>query len=269
MPIRIGGVPEHFNLPWHLGLEQGRFAAAGLEVSFSEYPTGTGAMCQDLRDGKIDLAVALTEGLLADIATYDQTRLLAPFVLSPLRWGIHVAADSDFNSEQDLKGKTIAISRFGSGSHLMAMLWARSQGWSPEQLKFKAVGGLESLEQALLDKSADLFLWEVFMTLPKVRQGSLRKIAECPTPWPCFMIACRHKTADQPEIQTLLQVLYSLTAECQQQSEITISEVAKRYDLSLEDAQTWFSEVKWATSPELPQASLTQTLTTLKELGLV
>ena len=23
--IRIGGVPEHFNLPWHLAMEEGNF----------------------------------------------------------------------------------------------------------------------------------------------------------------------------------------------------------------------------------------------------
>lgn len=269
MQIRIGGVPEHFNLPWHLGLESGRFAAAGLDVSFHQFPTGTGSMCKALRHDEIDLAVALTEGLLMDIATHDQIRLLAPYVLSPLRWGIHVATDSPYQTEADLKDGTVAISRHGSGSHLMALLWAQSQGWLPEQLKLKVAGGLDALENSLLDKTADTFLWEVFTTLPRVRQGNLRKLGEFPTPWPCFMIACRHETAERPEIQTLLNVLFELTAECQQQADNTVAEVARRYDLSLDDARSWFAEVRWSTSSELPQASLDQTLMTLKELGLV
>ena len=30
-PIRIAGVPEHFNLPWHLAIEEGAFSDRGIE----------------------------------------------------------------------------------------------------------------------------------------------------------------------------------------------------------------------------------------------
>lgn len=271
MQIRIGGVPEHFNLPWHLGLEQGRFAAAGLELVFTEYPTGTGAMCQALREDKLDLAVALTEGLLMDIARHDRIALVAPYVLSPLRWGIHVPSDSPDQTPADLADAVFAISRHGSGSHLMALLWAREQGWDPRTMGFAVAGGLEGLEACLKANRAQAFLWEVFTTLPRVRAGSLRKLAEFPTPWPCFMIAARHESLDAKRsgIETLLKVLYELTAECLADPEGTIAEVARRYDLSHEDAATWFSEVRWATTPALPQAELDDALSTLRELGLV
>ena len=31
MKVRVGGVPEHFNLAWHLAIEQGHFANKGIE----------------------------------------------------------------------------------------------------------------------------------------------------------------------------------------------------------------------------------------------
>jgi sulfonate transport system substrate-binding protein len=42
--LRVGGVPEHFNLPWHLALEQGLFAKRGLDLTWIDVPNGTGAM---------------------------------------------------------------------------------------------------------------------------------------------------------------------------------------------------------------------------------
>lgn len=38
----VGGVPEHFNSPWHLGIQKGIFAKHKVEIEFKEYPEGTG-----------------------------------------------------------------------------------------------------------------------------------------------------------------------------------------------------------------------------------
>lgn len=34
--IRIGGVPEHFNLPWHLAIEDGAFKEAGIDLQWQD-----------------------------------------------------------------------------------------------------------------------------------------------------------------------------------------------------------------------------------------
>ena len=47
--IRIGGVPEHFNLPWHLAIEDGMFAHHGIDLEWIMFPEGTGAMNKALR----------------------------------------------------------------------------------------------------------------------------------------------------------------------------------------------------------------------------
>src|SRR5690606_33442108 len=94
IPLNIGGVPEHFNLPWHLAIERGDFTSAGIDLKWTDYPGGTGAMCTDLRNGKIDLAVVLTEGMVADIAKGNPSHIIQLFVKSPLIWGIHVPAAS-------------------------------------------------------------------------------------------------------------------------------------------------------------------------------
>src|SRR3569833_2367387 len=94
--VRIGGVPEHFNLPWNLAVEEGLFSKQGIDLERIDYPGGTGAMCADLRNGNLDLAVVLTEGLVADIVRGNPAQIIRWHVTSPLNWGIHVPAASPY-----------------------------------------------------------------------------------------------------------------------------------------------------------------------------
>ena len=56
--LRVGGVPEHFNAPWHSAASKGAFTAAGLQIDWVDFPGGTGAMNKALRQGEIDVALA-------------------------------------------------------------------------------------------------------------------------------------------------------------------------------------------------------------------
>jgi ABC-type nitrate/sulfonate/bicarbonate transport system substrate-binding protein len=112
-PFRLGGVPEHFNLPFHLLEEDG-----GSPISFTwqDFPGGTGALCKALESGALDIATVLTEGAVAFNARGGNLVLPAFWVQTPLRWGIHTGSTSGINSVAGLKGKPFAISRPGSGS---------------------------------------------------------------------------------------------------------------------------------------------------------
>ena len=70
--LRIGGVPEHFNLPWHLGLEERRFARSGVDLEWRDYPGGSGAMAKALRVGDLDGAVAAFAAGTADVFFWEK-----------------------------------------------------------------------------------------------------------------------------------------------------------------------------------------------------
>ena len=106
------------------------FEAEGIELEFIEFRDGTGAMTQALRDKEIDMALLLAEGCVADLLNGNPSRMVKIFVESPLVWGIHVAGDSDLHSVEQIRGCRYAISRLGSGSHLMAIVDASLRGWS-------------------------------------------------------------------------------------------------------------------------------------------
>ena len=71
----------------------------------------------------------------------------------------------------DLENKTVAISRIGSGSHLMSIVNAQNQNWNTENLQFEIVNTIDGAVDSLTSGKADYFMWERFMTQPLVDKG--------------------------------------------------------------------------------------------------
>lgn len=245
--VRVSGVPEHFNLPWHLCIESGEYEENGINVEWTDVPEGTGKLCQMLRENETDIAVILTEGIIKDIIQGYPIVIVQQYVQSPLIWGIHVDGDSNISEENDLKGKTVAISRMGSGSQLMAMVHASNKGWDPTTLNYEIVNTIDGAVQALRDKNADYFMWERFMTKPLVDKGVFKHIGDCPTPWPSFVIAVREEFINQnrSEVQMVLNILNITTSEFKDIPSIDRM-LASRYEQKLEDIQQWLSKTRWS-----------------------
>lgn len=245
--LKIVGVPEHFNLPWHLCLKNGEFEKENIDLQWTDVPEGTGKMCQMLRDGSTDIAVILTEGIIKDIIGGNPSKIVQIYVESPLIWGIHVAAQSNYQSLTDLENTRAAISRLGSGSQLMAYVNAKNQGWNTNELQFKIVNTIDGAVTALTDGTADYFMWEHFMTKPLVDTGVFRRLGDCPTPWPCFVIAVREEVlAKQPEtITKLLEIINAKTRIFKTISDID-KQLAKTYNQKIEDIKEWLRLTEWS-----------------------
>lgn len=244
--VRIVGVPEHFNLPWHLAIDSGDFEAVDLNLEWTDIPEGTGKMCQMLREGSTDLAVILTEGIVKDIALGNACTIVQEYVSSPLLWGIHVNASSDFNQVDQLIGKTAAISRLGSGSHLMALVHAKQQNWNTE-VPLKIVDTIDGAVSALTNGEADYFMWERFMTQPLVDQGVFRRIGQCPTPWPSFVIVCRNEYLEQHRavVEHVLEIINNTTTEFKQIPSIDRT-LASKFNQQVTDIQQWLQLTQWS-----------------------
>ena len=246
--INIGGVPEHFNLAWYLGLKNSEYKAENINLRWHDYYGGTGAMCKGLRDGEIDIAVILTEGIIKDIIAGNKSRIVQTFVKSPLIWGIHVAEKSNYKAINDLKGTKAAISRYGSGSHLMAYINAKNNNWNLENdLEFEVIKNLDGAVEGLTQEKADYFMWEKFTTKPLVDDGVFRRIGNCPSPWPCFVIAVREDflKTDKDNVKKILDIVNSTTAEFKDIPSIDRM-IANRYEQELEDVQEWLSLTEWS-----------------------
>ncbi|CAM4012991.1 substrate-binding domain-containing protein [Flavobacterium weaverense] len=252
--IKIAGVPEHFNLPWNLAIDNGDFEKENIDLQWTDVPEGTGKMCQMLRDGSTDIAVILTEGIVKDIVAGNKSKIVQIYVESPLIWGIHVAAKSDYKTLADLENKKVAISRLGSGSQLMAYVNADNQNWKTENLQFEIVNTIDGAVDALTSGNADYFMWERFMTKPLVDNGTFRRIDDCPTPWPCFVIAVRDEVIenDPTIISKILSVINQTTEDFKDIPSIDKS-LASNYNQKTEDIKEWLSLTHWSQKSLAPQ----------------
>ena len=244
--LRVGGVPEHFNYPWYLTLKNKEYTKHNINLRWQDFPGGTGQMCKALRAGEVDIAIVLTEGIIKDIAAGNPSKIVQTFVKTPLIWGIHVGSKSSFQKIEDLEHATIAISRFGSGSHLMAIVNAYNQGWDVKNLKFKVIGNLQGGIDALTNGEADYFMWEHFTTKPLVDNGTFRRVDDCPTPWPCFVVAVRNEVLENnfDEVKKVLDIINGETKDFKKINEIDKT-LAIRYEQQLEDIQDWLKITEW------------------------
>ena len=268
--LRVGGVPEHFNLPWHLAMERKQFEKNDLHILWRDYPGGTGAMCADLRNGELDVAMVLTEGITADIINGNPSRILQWYVTTPLYWGIHVAAGSPYEKMDDVKGKRYAISRMGSGSHLMAHVDAKMRGWTLQDEQFVVVNNVDGAREALKNNQAEIFLWEKFTTKPLVDAGEFRKIDERPTPWPCFVIAASEKAlAKQKDAIQLMQKIISKQCDAFMDEYNALAIISQRYNLLEKDVKQWMRITSWACDNEIHAGTLHQVVDSLLDLKII
>ena len=267
--VHIVGVPEHFNMPWHFAMEEGAFEDRGIDLIWDDVPEGTGRMCQLLESGDTDLAIILTEGLCKAIHDGLPARILQEYIETPLLWGVHVGYASEYQAPEELEGRIAAISRMGSGSHLMAFVWARSMGWDPGDLDFFKVNTLEGAISALTQGEADFFMWEHFTTQPYVDQKIFRRLADCPTPWPCFVIAASQRFIDEKEhlIAHILEVINQYTREFKQIPSIDRT-FSHRYNIDIEDIRTWMKVTRWSQT-QIKTEVLDNVINTLFDLNLI
>jgi ABC-type nitrate/sulfonate/bicarbonate transport system substrate-binding protein len=268
--LRIGGVPEHFNLPWQLAIESGEAAACGRRVIWRDYATGTGAMLADLVAEQLDLAVLLTEGAALGLARGLPVVAVSLYTTSPLIWGVHVAPGSRFHAVGELAGARFAISRPGSGSHLMSFAMALERGWPVDAIEFVAVDDLPGAIAALADGRADVFLWEHFTTQPAVDAGHFRRIGDFGAPWAAWVL-CAGSDAwrrDGPAIRKLFGIVANRAARLGRDP-LAPAMIANRYGLDEVAVGHWLGKTRWVASVTEPDGALAAATTMLEAAGAI
>ena len=268
--LKVGGVPEHFNLPWHLVIESGVAARLGIGLTWRDYPDGSGAMAAALRAGEVDAALLLTEGAVAGVANGGGFKIASLYTESSLIWGIHVPAGSRFMRVTDIRGARYAISRLGSGSHLMAFVHARAQGWPVDELELVTVRNLAGAIEAFATGTADVFFWEKFMTKPLVDDGRFRRVGEFLAPWPAFVlcvadgVGARQRAALAKLLGAVLVQAEALVARSD-----AATLIGARYSLEPADVAEWLRATRWARRVGVEPSDLAEVTSALEDLQLV
>lgn len=268
-PLRIAGVPEPYNLPWHLAMEKGRFREAGIDLQWYTVHEGTGRMCQMLKDDRLDMAVLVSEGAVRDILNGGPHRIVGTFVDSALPWGVHVPAASRLHAPGELKGVPYAISRLGSGSHIMAMIHAEHLGWRPGDKDLVVVHNMRGAAERMQAGPPVIFLWETYVTASYVDAGIMRRVDELRAPWPGFVIVAREQVLHEHGalIDRALAVLHH-EAEGMKRGPHLVELVMQNAGFAEARAKEWLKHVHWNVDRPRP-ASFETLVERLRRLELV
>lgn len=268
--LRVVGVPEHSNLPFRWVVESGGDRAVDVQVQWQDVAAGTGEMVRMLREDEADVGVLLTEGAIAAALNGQGTRIIGVWSPAPLRWGVHVLADSPLRHGDDLSEHVFARSRAGSGSHLMGLVGASERGWSIERLRFHDVGDLEGARASLGDGSSEVFLWERFTTKPVCDRGEWKCIDVWPTPWPSFVLAMHEDKVESELMDAVGRLLPALRAACIRMLDpSSVQEIARRYGQQPTDVEAWLEGMSWTPGAALGEAVVSATAASLQMAGVV
>ncbi|PIQ47293.1 MAG: ABC transporter substrate-binding protein [Cytophagales bacterium CG12_big_fil_rev_8_21_14_0_65_40_12] len=268
--LKIGGVPEHFNMPWQLLLRSGQLSEIGINAAWTDFQGGTGAMGHALHDGDLDIAVLLTEGAIQGIDKGKDYKVISFYVDSPLNWGIHVPGGAAIEKTEELEGKRYAISRYGSGSHLMAMIDAKERSWDYGNLNFIEVDSLQGARDSFQKSESEIFFWEKYTTKSLVDSGEFRRIAERKTPFSCFVICASDRALKEKSnaIKATIELLFSQVRQLNESAQ-KASIISDFYKLSKTDVENWLIDLRWANQPHLNKEELEKVVSILFNLQLI
>ena len=107
------------------------------------------------------------------------------------------------------------------------------------------------------------------MTKPLVDNGIFRRVADCPTPWPCFVIAVRNEVleTENATIKSLLKVINEVTSQFKQTPNL-VPTLAKAFAQKPQDVADWLSLTEWSQKP-LDENMLNKVQNQLHELSLI
>ncbi|BGP18416.1 hypothetical protein JCM10213_001663 [Rhodosporidiobolus nylandii] len=275
--LRIAYVPEHFASPLL------QLAAKDETIELVPCPSGTGQIMSAIKAGEVDLAIALTESLIAGIAKKTaEFKLVGTYVTSPLNWAVVVGKESKYQKLEDLRGERIGISRIGSGSQVMASYMGLRENWvdkdgKVEEIPFEVLDTFKNLRDGVNDGRAAAFMWEWFTTKPYLNE--VRFIGSVPTPWHSWVLVAPPRTTapDSPLRPILQHFLTNLTSSIQafdakDAREGSSKEFIKgHFGYPEEDVQAWLKQVSYPEGDvrEVDRGMVEKTLKTLEAAGVL
>ncbi|WP_332910844.1 hypothetical protein [Algoriphagus boritolerans] len=158
----------------------------------------------------------------------------------------------------------------GSGSHLMAFVLAKREGWKPEELTFEIVGNMDGAKEAMRGGSEGIFLWEKYTTAPMVKNGTMRRIGELPSPWPCFVMVASDKALTDfgNWIFEVRDEVYKI-AQSLSKAQNCATVLADFYKLEIQEVKKWLEQTQWCFSPKVSRSELLQAMEVMIDLAML
>jgi ABC-type nitrate/sulfonate/bicarbonate transport system substrate-binding protein len=167
--IKVAAVSRnYFNMPLWVGLHQGLFVEEGLDVAL-ELHEPIDEVTDRLRDGRVDLALGVTEHVVLDSERGGHLEIIGGNVN---KLPFSLIAGKNIKRFADLKGKRIGVSSIEAGSSSLVMQLLAEEGLHyPWDYTLVAVGPILTRWQMLQSGEIDAGLQGVPLDLIAIDQG--------------------------------------------------------------------------------------------------
>lgn len=238
-------------------------------------------MITSYQEGKIDMAIGLTEGWINGLATNPGLyKLVGTYVKSPLTWAISAGFNNhELTSAEQLKGKKIGVSRIGSGSYVMSFVFADNHKWlSPSFSKsekkedgpfeFIKLDTFKGLRDGVNNGLASAFMWELFTTKKFYDSKELKQIGSIETPWPSWLLTTS-PTLSKRQVNDVVLCINQGVDYFENHFDESMS-VIQELGYSLDDAKQWRKTVQFSRDVgELRLEMVDETISRLRKAGLM
>lgn len=223
-----------------------------------------------LRNDEADIAILLTESFLRDFEAGNPSKMIGYHVNTPLIWGIHIRTNSLTTRLDEVAKKHFLVSRMGSGSHLMALVLAQREQWEKAELTFEIVGNMDGAREVMSLGSEGMFLWEKYTTAPEVKNGTMVRLDEVKSPWPCFVMAASDKALLEfgEVIFEVRDEVYGISNSFSKQPD-QVQTLSEFYLLEADDVEKWLNQTSWCTDGKISISELNGFMHQMKELGIL
>ena len=232
---------------WHIAKERGIFKKYLPNVELIEFAGGTGELVRALSDNSIQVGWGLTEGILLGIAKGAKIGIVSTIIETPLRWIIVVRPDAPYKSIEDLKGKTIATSRPGGGSHIVTLKTFAALGWvEGRDYYINPIGDLNAMIAGVKAGTLDALTFSRGVLTPLIEKGELRILAEVNYDWPEFSLAVTRDFASKnPEaVRAVILALHEAMKIFNQEKDYAIGLLKSIFGLSDAAAEEFYTFVR-------------------------
>ena len=132
--------------------EKGLFKKHGIDAEVIVIGGGAARVVSSLLSGEIQFSVGGGDAVIrADLRGADGV-----LVASPMKTGLQrLMVRPEIKSPADLKGKTIAITRFGSASHWVLQLFLRKWGMRTDEIKMLQLGSSPAMFASLENNAVE------------------------------------------------------------------------------------------------------------------
>ncbi|MFD0674830.1 ABC transporter substrate-binding protein [Cohnella sp. GCM10027633] len=248
-PIKIALSPWPGWFFWFLVEEKGFFEKHGVDVQLEWFPVYSDSL-QALATGKVDANSQTLSDTLAPLS--KGIGLKAVLVNDNSDGGDAIVSKPEFNSIQDLKGKTVAT-ELGTVDHLLLLTALEQNGMSESDIKYTNMTVNDAAPAFISGKTDASVLWEPFQTTA-VKEGKgkiLFSSKDTPGLIPDLLVFKESVVENRPDdVQKIIDAWFDALAYFKDHEQESIELMAKKAETSPEDFKLGLESIKLFTAED-------------------